>query len=150
MSNASKLVAGAKQWASYYGDFPNGEEGAVLTVPLRVRGEWERNDADAIADVFTENGSMLVGDTQLKGREEIRSYLKEAFAGGWKGSKWIEEPTEIKKLTDDVGIAITTGGLLPAGQDELGPGDKVRAVYIVHRQDGEWKLVSHQTSPIKN
>ena len=69
---ASSLVAGAKQWASLYGDYANGKEGAVLTVPLRLRAAWESNDADALADVFIENGSMLIGDEQLKGREEIR------------------------------------------------------------------------------
>ena len=26
-TDAASLVAGAKQWASYYGDFPNGVEG---------------------------------------------------------------------------------------------------------------------------
>ncbi|MEC3975174.1 SgcJ/EcaC family oxidoreductase [Amycolatopsis sp. H20-H5] len=146
---ASTLVAQAKQWATYYGDYPNGAEGAVLSVPLRIRGEWERNDADALAAIFTENGSMLVGDVQLHGREEIRAYLAEAFAGGYGGSRLTEETNEIRFLTDDVALAITQGGILRKGADELSPDEVVRAMYVIVKQEGEWKLASHQTSPIK-
>jgi len=74
-SDAAKLVAQAKEWAGHYGKYSNGVEGAVLTVPLRIRAAWDRNDADAFADVFTDEGSMLVGDNQLTSRDQIRSYM---------------------------------------------------------------------------
>jgi uncharacterized protein (TIGR02246 family) len=61
--------------------FPNGREGAVRSVPLLVRGAWKCNLADAVAEVLTDNGSMLVGDKQLDGREEIRAFLTQRFAG---------------------------------------------------------------------
>lgn len=48
-TEGASLVAGAKQWASYYGDFPNGVEGAVLTAPLRCRAAWDANDAEGFA-----------------------------------------------------------------------------------------------------
>src|SRR3954470_7511771 len=51
---ASSLVAQAKQWATYYGKFTQGEESAALTAPLRARAAWDANDADAFAGVFTE------------------------------------------------------------------------------------------------
>jgi uncharacterized protein (TIGR02246 family) len=146
---AASLVAKAKQWASYYGDYPNGEEGAVLTAPLRVRAAWAANDADAFADMFIDNGSQLVGDTQLRGREEIRSYMKEAFAGGWKGSHLTEEPREIRLLTDDVAVAITQGGVVRAGRDTLEPTDEVRTMWVLVKRDGDWRVASHQTSPVK-
>jgi uncharacterized protein (TIGR02246 family) len=149
MSKAASLVAQAKQWAGYYGRFPNGEQGAVYTVPLRLRGAWDAGDADALADLFTEDGSMLVGDDQLLSREEIRSYLKESFAKQHKGSRLTDEPVEIKFLAEGVALAITKGGVLAEGQSELTPEQEVRATWVVRKQDGDWKLVSHQTSPIK-
>ncbi|MEU4775981.1 SgcJ/EcaC family oxidoreductase [Micromonospora sp. NPDC023644] len=149
MSKAAELVKGAKQWASHYGQYANGTEGAVLTVPLRFRGAWESNDADAVADVFTENGSMLAGDNQLKGREEIRAYLREAFAGPYQGARLVDEPLEIKMLTDDVALAVTQGGIVRDGAGELAPEDEVRTTWVVARRDGDWHLMSHQSSPLK-
>ncbi|MFE0028535.1 SgcJ/EcaC family oxidoreductase [Amycolatopsis sp. NPDC059021] len=145
---ASELVAGAKKWAANYGDFPNGEEGAVLTVPLRIRGAWERNDAELFAEVFADNGSMLVGDKQLKSREEVLEYMKEAFAGDYAGARLEETPVVIRKLSDTVAFAVTKGGVVLKGETGVAPEREVRATWVIVKEDGDWKLLSHQTSPI--
>ncbi|GAA0547025.1 SgcJ/EcaC family oxidoreductase [Actinomadura livida] len=146
--DAAALVEGAKEWASLYGDFANGEEGAVLTAPLRLRGAWDANDADAFADLFVENGSMLVGDEQLTDKDGIRDYMSKAFAGGFKGSKLSEKPLEVKLLNDSVAVAIMEGGIVRPGDAEVPAGHAVRSVYVVAKRDGDWHIVSHQTSPI--
>jgi uncharacterized protein (TIGR02246 family) len=146
-SKASTLVAQAKQWASYYGSFTTGVEGAVLSVPLRFRGSWDRNDADAIADLFIENGSLLIGDEQLKGREAIREYMAAAFAGGLKGSQLVEQPVEIKLLTEDTAVAITEGGMVTNGGTE--PDNQSRTMWVTTKRNGDWWLVSYQSSPVK-
>lgn len=148
-NDAAALVDGAKQWAKNYGDFPNGEEGAVLTGPLRVRAAWAANDADAFADMFIENGSTLFGDLQLTSREEIRSYLAEAFAGGLKGSRLVEEPVEIRLLTDTTAVVISKGGVVRDGEDSLDPSNEARVMWVVAKQKGDWRIASYQTSPIK-
>jgi uncharacterized protein (TIGR02246 family) len=148
-SKASELVAGAKQWASRYGAFPNGEEGAVLTAALRVRAAWDSNDADAFAGMFIENGSMLVGDNQLMSRDEIREYMGEAFAGGWKGSRLTDEPLDIR-LTNEgtVAVAITEGGIVRPGAEALEKADRTRTMWVIVKRDGDWRVASHQTSPL--
>ncbi|MFD8498859.1 SgcJ/EcaC family oxidoreductase [Amycolatopsis sp. NPDC059657] len=145
---ASELVAGAKKWAANYGDFPNGEEGAVLTVPLRIRGAWERGDAELFAEVFADNGSMLVGDKQLQSREEVLEYMTEAFKGTYKGARLEETPVVIRKLSDTVAFAVTKGGLVLEGETEVAPEREVRATWVIVKEDGDWKLLNHQTSPI--
>jgi uncharacterized protein (TIGR02246 family) len=147
---AASLVAQAKQWASYYGNYPNGTEGAVLTVPLRIRAAWERNDADAFAEVFIDNGSLLVGDEQLRGREEIRSYMAEAFGGTYRGTSISEEPVEIQMLTDDTAIAITQGGICQVGESAVDPAGEYRAMWVIVQQHGDWRLAARQTSPISS
>ncbi|MEV4462385.1 SgcJ/EcaC family oxidoreductase [Micromonospora echinofusca] len=149
MSNdAAALVAGAKEWATLYGDYSNGEEGAVLTAPLRFRAAWAANDSGALADMFVENGSFLAGDRQLMNREEIRSYMAEAFAGGLKGSRMVTDVREIRMLTDSVAIAITDGGIIPDGQESLGDADRIRIMWVAVKQDGDWRLASYQSSPV--
>ncbi|WBB78698.1 SgcJ/EcaC family oxidoreductase [Micromonospora sp. WMMD882] len=148
-NKAAQLVTGAKQWASHYGRFANGTEGAVLTVPLRVRGAWGSGDVDAIANVFTDDGSMLIGDRQLRGREEIRSYLGELFQSVYKGSRLEEEPVEIKMLTPDVALAVMQGGVVREGESNYAPENEVRSTWVVTRADGDWRLVSYQSSPLR-
>lgn len=148
-TDASSLVAGAKEWAAQYGDYSNGDKGHVYTAPLRARAAWKANDADAFADIFVENGSILVGDRQLTNREEIRSYFAEAFAGGYRGSRLEERPDEIRLLGDSAAFVVTTGGIVRAGAESIEPTDTVRATYVCVKQDGDWRIVSHQTSPVK-
>jgi uncharacterized protein (TIGR02246 family) len=147
---AASLVQGAKQWATYYGGFPNGEKGAAYTAALRIRAAWDANDADAFADMFVANGSMLVGDRQLMNREEIRSYMSSAFSGAYQGTKLTEEPLEIRLLTDSVALAVTDGGIVPGGADAVDPADLVRGTWIIVKADGDWRIFSRQTSPIKS
>lgn len=150
MTNAAAaLVANAKQWAGLYGDYPNGEEGAALTAPLRVRAAWERNDADGLADVFLQNGSMLVGDRQLISRKEIRAYMAEAFSGGLKGSRLSDEPREVRLLTPGVAVVVMDGGLIRDGSDEVAVADSARSMWTVVKQDGDWRVAAYQSSPVK-
>lgn len=147
-SKAAELVVQAKQWASQYGSYANGPEGAVLTVPLRVRAAWDGNDADALAAMFTEDGSMLFGDDQLCGRDEIRSRLADAFAGPYRGTKLTGEPLEIRFLTDDVAFAVTEGGVVADGGSEVAEEHRARTTWIAIKDNGDWRLVSFQSSPI--
>jgi len=148
-SKAPALVDAAKKWAKHYGPFPNGVEGAVLTATLRIRGAWERNDADIFADAFTVDGSLLDGDEQLSGREAIRSHMADAFTGKYQGSQIVDEPAEIFFLSPDAAVVVSTGGVLLAGETSLPPARENRTTWVVVKQQGEWKLFSYQSSPIK-
>ena len=145
---ASSLVSQAKEWAGHYGRFANGREGAVLTVALRLRAAWDGNDAESLAELFTDNGSLLIGDDQLRGRDEIRSYMTTAFDNVFRGTRVSEEPQEIRFIRDDVAIAVTQGGLLYPGESTVRPERQVRTVWVIVHREGEWKIFSHQTSPV--
>ncbi|RII07936.1 hypothetical protein DSC45_34485 [Streptomyces sp. YIM 130001] len=148
MSNAASLVDQAKEWAGHYGSFANGTEGAVLSVPLRFRGCWERGDADDLAGIFTENGSLLLGDEQLKGREEIRTYLTDQFAGPYRGTSVVDEPASVRFIAEGVAVAITRGGFTQPGETIPAPEREVRTTWVIVQRDGEWQLLAYQSSPI--
>jgi uncharacterized protein (TIGR02246 family) len=148
-TKASKLVAAAKEWAGHYGDYTQGEEAAAYTVALRVKGRWDANDADGIAEVFVDNGSLLAGDTQLVSRDEIRDYLKQAFTTYFAGTSLLIDPVEVKLLTPETAMVITNGGVVAAGESELESDQVVRGVWIAVKRDSVWHLVSYQTSPVK-
>lgn len=147
-NKAASLVDQAKRWATYYGPFTQGEKAAALTAPLRARAAWDAGNADAFADVFVDNGSILFDDDQLTDREVIRDYLTEAFAGKYEGTRCVHDPIEVRILTPDTAVVITEGGLLYDDETTVPADRAVRATWVTVRRDSEWQLFSQQTSPI--
>ncbi|MER7007240.1 SgcJ/EcaC family oxidoreductase [Dactylosporangium sp. NPDC000555] len=150
--DASALLAdaGVAEDASYYRQFTRDRERAALTVAMRIQAAWKVNDPDAFADVFTENGSLLMRDEQLTSREDIRSYMTRGFQGPLKGAHVKGWPIAVTFLGDDVAMFVTEGGILMPGDREIQDSNLIRATWVVVRQpDGRLGLVSHQGSPIK-
>lgn len=150
-ATASKILAavGVPEDHSFYREFTTPEEKAVLTVPQRISHAWLTNDADAFADVFTENGSLLLQDEQLTSREQIRAFLRTAFDSYFKGARVNGWPLQVTFLSDDTAMVITQGGIIRDGETEISPERQIRATWVVTRRDDRWVLVSHQSSPIK-
>ncbi|GAA2601547.1 SgcJ/EcaC family oxidoreductase [Actinomadura fulvescens] len=143
-------AAGVSEDTSYYRGYTGEDEKAALTVPMRIQAAWAANDADAFADVFADNGSLLMRDDQLTSREEIRSYMARAFQGPLAGARVKGWPVEIKFLTDEVAVVITEGGIMLPEDTEVSAANFIRATWVIARSpDGALKLVSHQSSPIK-
>ncbi|GAA1458385.1 SgcJ/EcaC family oxidoreductase [Nocardiopsis exhalans] len=147
-NDAASLVAQAKEWAGSYGPFPNGEEGAALSAVLRARASWEAGDADALADVFVDEGSLLLGDDQYTSREEIRAAMTEALSGAYKGTRLVESPIDMRFLDEGTAVVVTEGGLAGEGQESPSAEYRSRTVWISVRRDGEWRLFSYQSSPV--
>jgi len=143
-------AAGVAEDPSYYRQFTGPDEKAALTIGLRILDAWAANDADAFADVFAENGSLLMRDEQLTSRAEIRSYMADGFAGPFRGARVTGWPLEVTFLNDDVAFLVTQGGIVLATDDELLPEREIRAIWvIVRRAPGELELLSHQSNPVK-
>jgi uncharacterized protein (TIGR02246 family) len=58
-------------------------------------------------------------------------------------------PLSVTPLGDDVVMVLTQGGIMLAGETEVAPSREIRAIWIIVRRDGEWKLLSHQSSPLR-
>ncbi|MDI1461460.1 SgcJ/EcaC family oxidoreductase [Catellatospora sp. KI3] len=149
---ASDLLAkaGVVENHAFYREFTSADQMAVLTIPQRIQAAWETNDADAFAEVFTDNGSLLMRDHQLTSKEDIRSYMSAGFGGPLKGARVTGWPIEVKFLSENAAMVVTEGGIIMPGQSEIAAENFIRATWVVTRQpDGELNLVSHQSSPVK-
>lgn len=143
--------AGVVEDSSYYREFTGADQKAALTVAMRIQAAWADNDADAFADTFAENGSLLMQDEQLTSREQIRSYMSKGFAGPLRGARVKGWPVAIRFLGDDVAMLITEGGIIPPGDQEVRPERLIRATWVVvRRASGSLELVSHHSSPVKS
>lgn len=133
---------------SYYGPFTSQREKEALAVPLRLVAAWAKNDAKEVAEVFTEDGILILpGDVLKESREEIQNFLAAAYAGPFKGTRVTGAPVDVRFATDEVAVLRTHGGILAPGETEIAPELAVRATWVVVEQNGEWKLAAYQNSP---
>lgn len=123
------------------------DQAAVGAIPGRIVTAWADHDADAFAKVFTEDGCMILPGVYRKSRDEIHSYMAEMFAGQYKDTKVTGEPLDMRFFGPDSGILITKGGVLGPGETEVAPERRIRASWVVVKQDGDWKLAAYQNSP---
>lgn len=132
----------------YYGKFTSDKEKEALTVPVRLIEAWSRNDAGGVADVFTEDGILILpGDVFKQGRDEVRSFMAAAYAGPFKGTGVTGKPVDLRFVSDDVALIRTHGGILAPGQTEIDPQLAVRSTWVIVKKDGTWFLAGYQNSP---
>jgi uncharacterized protein (TIGR02246 family) len=120
---------------------------AIASLTRRVVAAWAHHDADSFADVFTEDGSMILAGVYLKGRAEIRDYMAAAFAGAYKGTRVTGQPIDMRPLGDGAAILLSQGGVLARGDSEVSEAAAVRAAWVAVRDDGQWRLAAYQNTP---
>ena len=149
---ASRLLAAAGVPAdrSYFRHFTGANQRAALTVAMRIQAAWKANDADRFADTFAENGSLLMRDEQLRGREEIRAFMSKGFDGVFRGAHVKGWPIEVRFLSRTVAMVVTEGGIIMPGETGIADRSFIRATWIVVRcPDGQLQLMSHHSSPVR-
>ncbi|MBB5870006.1 uncharacterized protein (TIGR02246 family) [Allocatelliglobosispora scoriae] len=120
---------------------------AVTALTQRVIAAWAEHDAKSFADVFTEDGTMILSGLFKKGRDDIRQHMAEAFAGPYQGTRVTGQPIDIKFFCEDSGVLITQGGVLAPGESEVAAEHAIRASWVVVKQEGQWRLAAYQNSP---
>ena len=125
------------------------DQAAIAALTQKVIAAWAYGDADAFAGVFTEDGTMILPGVYKKGRDEIRAFLAESFAGNYKGTQVTGRPLEIRFFTPDSGVLISQGGVLGPGETEVSDSQSIKASWTVVKRDGSWHLASYQNTPAK-
>jgi uncharacterized protein (TIGR02246 family) len=123
------------------------DQAAIAAVPGRIVAAWAEHDTDAFADVFTEDGTMILPGVFRKGHDEIRSFMATAFAGPFKGTRVTGTPINLQVLTESSAVLTTAGGVLAPGETEVADARAIRASWVVVRRGGEWQLATYHNSP---
>ncbi len=123
------------------------DQAEITAVPARMVASWAANDADAFADLFTEDGTMILPGVYKKGRDEIRAYMAAAYAGPYQGTHVTGTPLDLKPLAPGAVALLTTGGVIAAGTTELSDEAAIRASWILVKRDDRWQLAVYQNCP---
>lgn len=126
---------------------PDADQEAIQAVPGRIVAAWAQHDAAAFARVFAEDGSMILPGVYLTGREAIRDFMDQAFAGAYRGTRVTGTPIAVKPLAQDVVLVLTQGGVLAEGETEVSGAGAIRASWLLRKDGGEWLLAAYQNTP---
>ncbi|BCJ41165.1 hypothetical protein GCM10010168_45370 [Actinoplanes ianthinogenes] len=119
----------------------------IAAVPARMVRAWAAHDADAFADLFAEDGTLILPGVHRTGRAAIREYMADAYQGIYRGTTVTGSPIGIKPLGPGAVALLTEGGVLPPGQDELTSANAIRASWILVKRDDRWVLAVYQNCP---
>jgi uncharacterized protein (TIGR02246 family) len=121
---------------------------AVQKLPQRISAAWADQDGAAFAASFTEDATLILpGDVFLKGRDQINSFMTEAFAGPYKGTRVFGEPIDVRAVCPDVAVVISRGGVLAPGDSEVTPERAIRATWVLAKRGATWLITAYQNTP---
>lgn len=126
---------------------PVADQAAVATLPQQLVAAWVDQDGDGIADLFTEDGTLILPGVFRQGREDIRVYFKDAFNNQYRGTQVVGTPLGLRFFGPDAALLLSAGGVLAAGETEVSDGQAIRASWFAVRVNGEWKLAAYQNTP---
>ena len=128
-------------------ELTDSDKAAVGGLTQRLVVAWSHHDADAFANLFLEDGTMILPGVLRTGRAEIRDYMAQAFQNEYKASQVTGQPLDLRFLTPDVAVLLTEGGVLAPGDTEVTADRAIRATWLAVRRDGQWQLANYQNSP---
>lgn len=126
-----------------------GDTDALRAIPQHIVEAWADHDADRFAEVFTENATLILpGDVFLTSREEIRTFMRNAFSGPFKGTRVTGAPRSVRPLAGSVAVLVTQGGVLAPGDTEPTAARAIRATWVLVKEGADWRIASYQNTPI--
>jgi uncharacterized protein (TIGR02246 family) len=126
------------------------DERAVRALHRRVLEAWGAGDGEAFAAPFRDDAVFIGFDgSVMRGREQIASAHQEVFDRWMKGTRLVEEGTEVRFVARDVAIVHTLGGTLMRGKSEPAPERESIQTLVAVRDAGGWSFASFQNTRIR-
>ena len=111
---------------------------------------WGAGNGKAFAVPFSDDALFIGFDgSVMRGREQIASTHQEVFDRWMKGTRLVEEGTEVRFVTRDVAIVHTLGGTLMRGKSEPAPERESIQTLVAVRDAGAWSFASFQNTRIR-
>jgi uncharacterized protein (TIGR02246 family) len=120
----------------------------IVDLQSRQADAWNRHDATAYANLFTEDGEVInVVGWWWKGRAQIESRLTDAFAYVFRDSKMTIVDVQTRRLAPGLAIAhvswTMTGSHTPPNIPEPRQGIQIQ---VLKKIRGKWMIFSFQNT----
>ena len=124
------------------------DEAEIRGVETRQQEAWNRHDAKAYADLFSEDADLVnIVGWRWKGRAEIERKLTDAYVFVFRESVLTVKDVDVKFLTSDIAIVhvgwTMTGARTPKGIPEPQQGIQIQAL---QKQSGKWLISAFQNT----
>ena len=123
-------------------------EAEIRNLQARQAEAWNRHDAKAYADLFTEDADVVnVVGWWWKGRPQIESRLTAAFAYVFRDSTMTIAEVHVRFLTPETAIAhvlwTMAGARTPPGIPEPRQGIQTQ---VLEKREGGWRIAAFQNT----
>jgi uncharacterized protein (TIGR02246 family) len=124
------------------------DEAEIRDLQARQAAAWNRHDARAYADLFTEDGDVVnVVGWWWRGRGEIESKITAAFGYVFRDSTLTVADVQVRFLTPEIAIAhvrwTMTGAKTPPGIPEPREGIQTQ---VLRKTSGRWLIAAFQNT----
>ncbi|HST30877.1 MAG TPA: SgcJ/EcaC family oxidoreductase [Chthoniobacterales bacterium] len=127
---------------------PPTDEIAIRALESRQPEAWNKHDAKAYANLFTDDGDCVnIVGWWWKGRAEIEKKLTAAYVYVFKESRLDISDVQIRFLTSDTAVAhvhwTMTGARTPTGIPM--PQEGIQT-HVLQKQNGQWLIAAFQNT----
>lgn len=126
------------------------DEQALRDLLQALMDRWAAGDAEAYADLFTEDADYVAFDgVNQKGRDAIVAGHQPLFTRWLKGSRLIGDVTSIRFLAPDVALMHATGNTIMAGKSRPAPGRESIQTLVAVKRDGVWRFTAFHNARVR-
>jgi uncharacterized protein (TIGR02246 family) len=126
------------------------DERAIRALHRCVLDAWAAGDGEAFAAPFSEDALFIGFDgSVMRGREQIAATHQEVFERWMKGTRLVEERTEVRFLEPDVAVVHTLGGTVLRGKSEPTPERDSIQTLVAVMDAGGWSFVPFQNTRVR-
>ncbi len=123
------------------------EEHEVVSIYTQLLEAWNRRDASAFADLFTDDGSSVGFDgSQMNGRTEIGTTLRQIFADH-QTAVYLARVREVRPLGSEVTLLRAVVGMVPPGKSEINPDTNAVQSVVVTTAAGQPRIALLHNTP---
>lgn len=123
------------------------DEIEVRALYRQILNGWNQRHADAIAELFAEDGFAIGFDgSELKGRAGIASIHRQIFADHLTGV-YVGKVRDVQFLNAEVAVLRAIAGIVKPGQSDLDPDRNSVQTLVALKCDDHWLAAVFQNTP---
>jgi uncharacterized protein (TIGR02246 family) len=126
---------------------PAKDDAAVQAVFAATSRAWADGDANAFADSYAEDATVILPGVYLRGKAEIRARMAAAFAGALKGSRRRHAVQSIRSRSSGTAIVITISATVFPDEDEPAAERRELATWLFSQRGERWLVEAYHSCP---